>query len=468
MAQLHEVPVYLAPLLVVAKDHPNPARKAKKENSVLAAYWNLDYVDETTKSLPLGTRGQCSQIAGTMLLLSAQDIAQRVAKPLTEEVRKKLVLIATADSFANPSNLRDVMKADVTPETDVLTDLRRDSMFRELAYAFATHWLVMHAFVCPQPPDRSIIKFAYDEFAHREQGAIEAELRRSVGWKSTIMWTQLPEIGAAGSYHLEISAPPDLEMTELGLFGEPYHLGWGGLPPKRWNRGWRSFIPSRSSRRADIKLNRRRRPPAELGSCYIKQLGIVKEGQIYLTNNPRRRVGAVWVKLRARRQGFVNGAWFASLFILLTLVAFAHFASPILRSIKNGGSSGPITALVLLPTVVAAYMVRPGEHALTGRMLRLLRILLTIDGGLPFVAAVLLLKARADANLPKLLVSAHGLSRDLYWLVVGGAALLLAFTISNVLPFAHGKEYYWRANHPEDRLPELSWPPYDGLFLGYS
>jgi hypothetical protein len=467
VAQLHRVPVYLAPLFIVAKDHPNPARQAK-DGSVLAAYWNLDYDDETGRSLPLSTRKQGSRIAGMMLVIRGEDVARRAGKDLSDALRDKLVYIATADSFANPSNLHAVMRADID-ENDVCNDLRSDPLFRELAYAFATHWLVVHAFVCAEPPQRCIVKLAFDEFAHREQGSVEAELRKSLGWKSTIMWTQLPEIGAAGSYHLEISAPPDLEITELGIFGEPYHLGWGGLPPKkRKMMGWRGLW--RRSRRRDTKLNLRRRPPRDIATCYIKHLGPLREGQIYLTENPPRRVGATWVKLRVRRQGIINGALFASAILFLTLVGFAHFADPIVVAIKNGGSSGPITALVLLPTVLAAYLARPGEHALTGRMLRALRVLLAIDGGLPFIAAMLLLKTRAAANGHAAQVGAHTLSRELYWLAAVSAGLLLAFLASNVWPRAHGGECYWRSNKPKDRIPETPsyWPPYDGLFSATS
>jgi hypothetical protein len=445
VAQLHGVPVYLAPLFIVAKDHPNPRREVRA-GSALAAYSNLDFVDETGRSLPLSTRRQCSAIAGAVLSVRAQHLARQAGRTLGDPLRTRIALIATQDSLHDTSNLHYVMQ-DTAGHHDMRANLRSDSLFSDLAYAFASHWLVVHPFVCPHPPDRTIIKLAYTEFTHREQGPRETELRKSLGWKSTIMWTQLPEIGAAGSYHLEITAPPDLEMTELGLIGERYKLGWRGLPQRAERKpGWRKAArEARKLQRTEARLNRRRRPPQDPESCYVLQLGPTKEGQIYLPDNPERRIGATWVKLRVRRQGFLNGALLASAVISLTLFVFAIFVKGILDATATGGSSGPVTALVLLPTLLAAYVARPGEHELTGRILRALRLLLVADGGLTFLAALRLLTIKSP-NRHLLFV----LHVELYSMAGLSVVLAAVFLASNVWPRAHGREYFWPANGPRD------------------
>lgn len=187
--------------------------------------------------------------------------------------------------------------------------------------------------------------------------------------------------------------------------------------------------------------------------------------QIYLTESPPRRVGAAWVKLRVRRQGFLNGAFIASGIVSLTLLVFAIFLRQILNASKTGGSSGAVTALVLLPTVLAAYIAWPGEHALTSRVLRVLRVLLTADGGLTFLAALRLLTVRTASGHHLFMIRL-----ELY--TMAGISVLcgLVFLVSNVLPRPRGDELYWRADNAEDRelnAPKArEWPPYDGLFGG--
>ena len=405
-------PVYLAPLFLLPKDDHTRAQVG--EQSTRAVYSALDYCDGTTStSLPLVNRRQATKIAAAALLVRARKTA---SSTLEDELEDYITGIAVRDSVFGTVSL-DFVLTEPCDEHDPRTSLRTDPVFTELAYAFASHWLVVQPLVCDHhPPERSIVKLAYNKRSQSTHEAFGVETRKGLGWKSTIFQTRLTQIGGAASYHLEIKAPPDLEMTEVGLFGQLYQVGWRGLS----DRGGEMRHPSPEN-------------------YYVRQPEVTTEAHIYLPDAPGRRIGAAWVKLRARRSGgFLTGALLATFVISLTLFLYASFVDDIIRATKPGGSSAAVTALLILPTLLAAYIAKPGEHAITGKILRLLRLVLVLDGGLPFVAAILIVKTSPNATNHDIYV----LEVWLYVLAGISVAFIIVFFISNLLPQPHGTWEY--------------------------
>jgi hypothetical protein len=238
---------------------------------------------------------------------------------------------------------------------DLRHKLRKDDIFPELAYALASHSIIVCVFY--GPPGRSIHKLSYDEPLN-EGFSIKKRIRRSLGLNSERYAVPLNEIGASASYHVEMEIPDGLLINAVSLVGKPY----------RWY--------------TDLKNKQNQ-------SYSIRQVGKVTEGKIYIPEPlPGRRVGLAWVKLRAQRSGFLFGGLVASMLITLTL-AVGAFAVPVV--IQGHQSEAATATLLLLPAILAAYIARPGEHAITARMLRWARYALLLDGMLPVVAVLLLI-----------------------------------------------------------------------------
>ncbi len=354
--------VYAAPLFMVAKSHPGPPPRGAQPDFPRAPYSAIDFRDQHGTSLPLLTRRQSGLIAAVVLRERANEVLG--AAHVREDLRTEINDIATLDTIYDRPATKAVLEREV-PAADLRMKLRKDPLFRELAYAFSSHSLIVCLF--RGRPHRTIVKLVYDEVTNTGVGTQKGRLRRSLGWKSEQYFVALTEIGGCASYHVEIDLPRELELNEIGLVGTRYE-DFG---------------------RALSKLSRSRQ------RFYIRQVGKALTGSLYVPRPGDAGVGAAWVKLRARRAGFLVGALVASL-ITTAVLSLAAIAAP--QILSEGNPEGAIAVLLLLPTLLAAYVARPGEHAITSRMLRWARIALVLDGMLPFISALLLLTSTTAAK----------------------------------------------------------------------
>ena len=423
--------IYVAPLFLLLKD----ARALLGDDSrtmPVAPYTCIDLTDETGRSLPLLTRRQRTQIAAVALLRAAGRANKAAIPPGT--LRTRIADIATSDSTRDAPALDYVMHQP-TCENDIRETLRDDPTFRELAFMLARFSPVICLFN-DKPSDRCIVKLRYHEETNTGIARAGGRIRRSLGWKSQQFFVAIPTIGACSSYHVEVDVPQELELTELGLVGTRYELADHDI----------SAISS--GKDYYIRQTEKRLWPQSFNI----------PNSIYVPSAHVPRHGAAWVKLRARREGFLRGALVASLATTLVLtfaaanaIAITHAESP-----GNGKSDATTALLLLLPTILAAYVVRPGEHAITGKTLRFARLALTIDGALPFIAAARLLTysdttvkhvtRRVGAHLVHTSIvvpsNPHGL--QVLWIVLASvsAVFALLFCLSYYLPRPHAKPQY--------------------------
>ena len=96
--------------------------------------------------------------------------------------------------------------------------------------------------------------------------------------------------------------------------------------------------------------------------------------------------GTLHVGIRVERTGVMTGFVVAAAIITAVLVGYWRVTG---RAV-NAGSSTSIAALLLAPGLVAAYLARPGEHAIVRRLLVFPRVVLALSGGLTLVAAAAL------------------------------------------------------------------------------
>jgi uncharacterized membrane protein YhaH (DUF805 family) len=428
--------VYLAPLFLLKRDHPRPLRLGREPHwwmpwrpehpprLPMSLFSDLTFMDERGRRLPLITRRQSTGLANAILYQAA---AQATEKPLSDEVTEKIADIAFGNRRLRKDALKDIFVQRKKLDTERLR-LRDAAFFAELASMFASH-LPIACLLTDGPPGRSIVKLSYIEPLGQEHSASKGKMRRSIGLKSENLAAGINEIGGASSHHIEVVIPNDLQVNYLSLTGKSYTLA---------NRNWH-------------ELN------DEEKDYSIRQVGTASSGNIYLSEPPlARRMGRISIKMRVKRTGFLIGALVASSIITLVLAVMALMAPDIVRNTNSGTL---VAVLLLLPSIVAAFIARPGEHMITSRMLRWARFALVANAALPFLAVLAFLTTRAeDTGSPGIRLGgfvesvlglmqsqdspAHGLQGRWGWLAVLSLGFSLLFLAANILPRPHGESHY--------------------------
>jgi uncharacterized membrane protein YhaH (DUF805 family) len=402
--------IYAAPLFLFRKDPPRQLYDRHKAIP-MAVFSNIDLVDGKGQRLSLLARSQANLVGARVLIEAANKAAPG---KINDDFAKSIGEVATGDSLRSERALA----AFIACKDTVHQQLLENDTFRELMYTLAQNSLVICLFMGLVEP-HSIIKIAYDDetYTGYSSGILSSRryyrrarskfsqwdqrVRRSLGWKSELYVVGLNDTGASASYHLEIDSPKELEITEVGLVGARSDVTWERL-----------FLTQRKHR-----------------TWHIRQVQRVAQGNIFIPEPPGRRRGYAWVKLRVRKADFLTVALIASLVISTVLGMTALFASKI---IEAESSDAAVALLLLLPTLLAAYVARPREHEITMRILRVARLALAASGALSFLAAFSLLAISCRQELEKI------------WTILALSSLVFVviFIISNILPQPHGRSSY--------------------------
>jgi hypothetical protein len=430
--------VYVVPLALLAK-RTQPLFDSKGRPMRQALYSHMEVTDQDGSHLPRVTGRQSAHVAGAVLTAFAKEL---FSKESVTELDKSIAYMTAGGATARAEALRQVFGegSDIKKTLAGQCTGEQFDDFRELAYTLAHNWMILTVFV-GDVPGRSVVTLTYHRPLERNRQSLEEGLRRGLGWKSKLYEVPLNEIGAAATYHVEVDVPPELELTQVALVGERYQF---------------AFDPSRASVRfpriAKILrvMLRLPAPIAEAGTFEIRQRELTGAGQLYIPRPAGRRVGVAWVKLRVRRQGFLIGALLASVITSAVLIAYTCRAEDIVMA-KTSESA--VALLLLVPTLIATYVARPGEHSVTARMLRWARVALVANGALPFIAAVRLVTVNLDDSAAVQLLKGT-------WepLVKISLVFVVLFVMSNLLPRPHGKRVY-SVTHVERELLHPSGDP---------
>jgi hypothetical protein len=191
---------------------------------------------------------------------------------------------------------------------------------------------------------QGIVKLAYDQEIIR--GHLLRSLLIGTGLEGYEVWFDSPYIGA-GTFHVEITAPEDVEMYEAGVIP----VASAGEKPKE---------------------------PYELQ----RRSGRASKVHLYVDDARNQHGALTWIRLRARRRGFVGVAATVAVMIA-TLLWLAYLLADQVKSSPAGAPE----LLLLFPAVIAAYAGRAGRHPFTTRFLFVARMALLSVSATPFIAA---------------------------------------------------------------------------------
>lgn len=228
---------------------------------------------------------------------------------------------------------------------------------------------------------QGIVKLSFDEEVTSVTSGAQPwqKALARIGWGGYELWAETPYIGAS-SYHFEFEAPDGLEIYDSGLVRVD--------GPE----------PTSKTLRPETMLDR--------VSGYSSRL------HLYEPDASGALKSFAWVRLRVRRQEFVGGAAIAGL-----VVAVAMWGAYFVAGDAALTPTAIPTLMLLVPSVIAAYAVRPSPHRLTTKMLAPARWIVASSATIPFIAAGILALAQRDEDSGEVINRAF----EGWWL--GGAIL---------------------------------------------
>jgi hypothetical protein len=335
---------------------------------------NVDVRDDRGRVVPLLTRDESNEISLAAALACAKALLEGVPSPFLVALLSELV---KCDGMSSEVPLLVIRQA-LTAEGADLEDKKWRSFLealRRLAGNYAM-WIRFRG----RPGERRVIKFHYDveferqgilrqrkttrsylvvgrgsgvehELKLEEPGdknpyspvrRVAARVASSTGLGAVNVGVESPYIVGSDSYHLQAESPPGVETRDIDLLAK--------VPREADRRKW--------SRDHGAHL-------------YVSRTRLVQES-----------AGLALLTLRIGRRGFMTLAWLsallgASLLWLFDLTAMEPLESP------------EATAAVLLfgPALLAALVVRPGEHPVATKLFSGIRLLVAMNGILAIAAA---------------------------------------------------------------------------------
>lgn len=303
---------------------------------------DFDIVNEAGSAMPVCTRDENAFAAWSMLAaVAAAEIrgaggAEEVSvEPLYEDLR----VIACGNSQA----ALQVLEGLADSEDDLKRSLAESSFFDAVARTLATVFLLLVP-VDGAPGQRRVVKFRYTEGLIRK-GAGPERFFQAMGWMPARFAFYVPQVGESGSYHFELAAPADLQVS-----------------------------------RSVLQL----KDPVT-GREDIEGVSTGTRAHLYATGKEPDVDGIALIWLQISRTGLLRSGCVVAAMICAVLLFFyagGRLVSPP-RDIQSA-------ILLTLPALVATLVVRPGEHGLVTELLLGVRSAVALSGAAAYTAALLL------------------------------------------------------------------------------
>ncbi len=196
-----------------------------------------------------------------------------------------------------------------------------------------------------------LVKFSYQQSLPYS----EVLFLEKFGIRPVQLAVTAPAIGWARSNHLLFEAPEGLALTEVELF----------------------------------QIQRQVADTTAPTDSYEARLAI-SAAQVYTTSSITRGEHLVAVSMRVPIAGYLRAVWLTSVVLAVVLVLARWKLDELLR-VMGTRSEAAVGMLLVAPSLLVAYLVRPGEHAIASRLLRPIRIGLCLAASGSYFGAALLI-----------------------------------------------------------------------------
>jgi hypothetical protein len=244
---------------------------------------------------------------------------------------------------------RDLAQDNASNHRDDWAALLADDAFVDYALALTGSFVLIAA--CNLPMDqRMLFKLSYEEPFGEEDGLNPLkQLLVRLGWRRKTVVIEAPTVNFSASYHLEIPAPPDLEIDAARLTFE---------------------APTSAELPEEVFDDNRQR------------------AHLYKADIDPEVVGRALIYLRHRRDSYLVAALLTGLLISVLIGAALIRLDEIAAKPEHGQTAAAV--LLVAPTIMAAYLFRSGEHRLAALSLFGLRAFVLVAAACAIVATALL------------------------------------------------------------------------------
>lgn len=331
----------------------------------------FDLRNERGDTLPLLDTRDNAAVAASALNMLAQSVIDR---PVHQETRRLLTNIG-----GMPTNVaraeHDRMAAGRMPNGDPAPPevrieweaLVAHPVMQQLLSRLASEFILLTPVSKPFWA-RRVLKMSYQETYSpaTDLGAVPW-LAVRLGWSPVVIELDAPATGRCLSYHAELTAPDNSELLALYVDDGEDGLQWDWEPQTA--------------------------PPAR-GTLHVQ----VREGD-------SEKEGRVRAILRARRSGFLLPSVITCALAFGLLLGTRLQLAALSQSVEAGSA-----LLLIVPALMAAYLLRPDEHALVTTILRGVRTMVVISATCAVSGAALLVVKLQAPWLPFLWTGLVGVS----------------------------------------------------------
>lgn len=375
------------------------------------------------RPIPLLTSDQNATIDAALLRAIARDVLGRSGLSLNAEMEEQIdrlaglrefdrqppprerVLTGTLLSLIPPSTL-----GKRSPESEALAS---DDLFVELAGAMP-RTTILWLRVDGSAGDREVVKLSYDApFRTR----IDQRSRKAFGFEPLVVDFQAPHLGGSGSYHLAVSVPPPLMISDSALLLMQPQTALGIPHVQRPVTGCTSSQQSEDFASSEGVLSLYAHNESRDARFYVSGPRTGSQGKV--------RIATVVARSGLIRPGAMAGLAITALLAVVTL--------RLGESLTN--REAVVTTLLVAPALLAYLVVRPADHVVVGQYVGGLRRVLIMLGTLPLVAAASLAVADGWTGALKLVLAITTLLAAGSTLVLwaawrkGGSAVMQPFSL---------------------------------------
>jgi hypothetical protein len=216
-------------------------------------------------------------------------------------------------------------------EQEQLEELRESETFRWWV------WTLSHSSLVVVPYRGRVIRRMIFRLSYQQPITYSLPVRARLGWEPYKVAVDSSWIDSR-NFHFEAEAPPGLRIASATLIDD-------------------------------------RAEP-------ISDSGFLRRTHLFRYSAERAGAASASLDLRVSGHGFIGGAFMASTLVLLA-VGGCWFEA---ENIAKSPTSAP-ALLLLLPALIASYIARPDQHALTTRLLSFARWLLLLSSGIAYACA---------------------------------------------------------------------------------
>jgi hypothetical protein len=228
----------------------------------------------------------------------------------------------------------------------------------------------------PRPRGNGTEELTYGKRGRRQRAWEPAPLLSGLGVLPTLIRFPTPGAELAASFHVEITAPPEVSIVRASMLAGTPNPRFDGERPENDRARWRQWLEKTNGGGRSRRARLRRRPSFDsVGGGYPTV-------DLHVADVPFGSLSRAQVELQASPTGWLASAWLAVLLATLTLAA-AWLADP-------GDAELPTLVLISYAAAMVAVVVRPDPHVMATRLLRRLRMLaassavLALAGGAAF------------------------------------------------------------------------------------